>query len=69
MWTSQTHFDVRYESNDFLNRLLKCGHIILFVYIGAAGGGWDLGAFVTDPKGQLDPFDQVQQSESRLGQL
>lgn len=45
----QLHYDVRFEANDVMHRLFKVGHVILYVYIGAASGTWDLGAMVHPP--------------------
>ncbi|BEI89868.1 uncharacterized protein CcaverHIS019_0212300 [Cutaneotrichosporon cavernicola] len=42
LWTTQLHYDIRYEGDDAVHRLLKPLHLLLFVYIGAASGGWDL---------------------------
>lgn len=49
MWMVQLHYDVRFEANDVMHRLFKVGHVILYVYIGAASGTWDLGAMVHPP--------------------
>lgn len=46
MWSSQLHYDGRYEANDKMHRLLKGIHVLLFVYIGAASGKWDLAKLV-----------------------
>jgi hypothetical protein len=46
MWTSQLHYDARYEADDRVHRLLRGVHVLLFVYIGAASGKWNLGKIV-----------------------
>lgn len=56
LWTTQLHYDLRFECNDVMHRLFKGLQILLFVYVAAASGGWDLTAlappFVEVP---LDP--------------
>lgn len=37
------HYDVRYEAEDMVHRGFKCLQIMVFVYIGAASGGWSPG--------------------------
>lgn len=59
MWTSQVHFDVRYEANDVVNRVLKCFHLVLFVYIGSASGGWDLEQLMKVDIDQLEASERV----------
>ncbi|KAL1410541.1 hypothetical protein Q8F55_004554 [Vanrija albida] len=49
IWTSQIHYDTRYEAEDFFHRTAKVFQIILFVYIGASGGGWDIGSIRRKP--------------------
>lgn len=46
MWGAHIQYDARYETNDLWHRLLKCVHIGVFVYIGAASGGWQLFEFL-----------------------
>lgn len=42
MWTAHTAYAIRYEANDKFNRVCRLIAICLFVYVGAASGGWDL---------------------------
>lgn len=49
IWTAQIHYDTRYEAEDFFHRTAKLLQIILFVYIGASGGGWDIGSIRRKP--------------------
>ncbi|KAL1408140.1 hypothetical protein Q8F55_004943 [Vanrija albida] len=46
IWTSQVHYDVRYEAEDTFHRFFKALQIVLFVYIGAASGGWNPGKMI-----------------------
>ncbi|CAK9781578.1 unnamed protein product [Cutaneotrichosporon oleaginosum] len=46
MWTSQLHYDGRYEMDDRVHRLLKGVHVLLFVFIEAASGKWNLAKIV-----------------------
>lgn len=46
MWSSQLHYDGRYEADDRVHRILKGIHVLLFVYIGAASGKWKLDSIV-----------------------
>ncbi|RSH90578.1 hypothetical protein EHS25_001183 [Saitozyma podzolica] len=48
IWSSQTHYDVRFQSEDSYHRFLKLLQISCFVYIGAASGGWNPG-YIQDP--------------------
>lgn len=43
IWTSQVHYDARYEAEDVLHRLAKLFQIGLLVFIGAVSGGWSPG--------------------------
>lgn len=48
VWTTQVHYDVRYEAEDTFHRGMKLLQIIVFVYFGVSSGGWDpskLGTF------------------------
>lgn len=42
MWTVQVHYDIRFQGNDMVHRLAKAAQIVLFMYMAAASGGWDL---------------------------
>ena len=42
VWTSQVHYDIRYQAEDTFHRLIKGFQIGIFVYIGAASGNWNL---------------------------
>lgn len=46
MWGAHIQYDARYETNDLWHRVLKCVHIGVFIYIGAASGGWQLYEFL-----------------------
>lgn len=59
IWTTQLHYDIRYEGDDATHRLLKPLHLVLFVYIGAASGGWDLSKIVRPEYLDLDAGEAV----------
>ncbi|WWD22293.1 hypothetical protein CI109_106784 [Kwoniella shandongensis] len=40
VWTSQTHYDVRYQAEDGFHRLCKAVQILAYIYMGAATGNW-----------------------------
>lgn len=44
----QLHYALRFEANDDLHRVIKAGHILLYVYVGATSGGWDLGILASN---------------------
>jgi len=46
IWTSQVHYDVLYETEDTFHRIAKLLQIMVFVYMGAASGGWSPGIIV-----------------------
>ncbi|WOO79101.1 uncharacterized protein LOC62_02G002637 [Vanrija pseudolonga] len=46
IWVSQIHYDVRYEAEDAFHRIFKALQIIVFMFIGASGGGWNPGRIV-----------------------
>ncbi|WOO80216.1 uncharacterized protein LOC62_03G003729 [Vanrija pseudolonga] len=48
MWCMQLHYALRFEANDDLHRVIKAGHILLYVYVGATSGGWDLSVLASD---------------------
>lgn len=58
MWMTQLHYDLRYQANDMLHRILKAGQILLFMYLASASGGWDL-SVITPPRflSQPDELD------------
>ncbi len=60
IWTTQLHYDMRYEADDAVHRLLKPLHLVLFVYIGAASGGWDLKRIVLPQYGLMSSADAVE---------
>lgn len=68
MWSSQTNYDVPYEANDFINRVFKVVHIILFIFISSASGGWKLDAIMKDD-GRLPPREHTEFSRSRRERL
>lgn len=57
MWGAHIQYDARYETNDVWHRLLKCVHIAVFVYIGAASGGWQLYQFLHPVSGAARAFE------------
>lgn len=48
IWATQTYYDIRFQAEDVVHRVYKAAQICLFVYIGAAGGNWDLSK-IRDP--------------------
>lgn len=48
VWTSQVHYDIRFQAEDTFHRILKGMQIVLFIYIGAASGFWN-SASIQDP--------------------
>lgn len=42
MWTVQVHYDIRFQGNDMVHRLAKAAQVVLYIYMAAASGGWDL---------------------------
>lgn len=49
IWTTQIHYDVRYEAEDAVHRFMKLVQIALMVLIGAASGGWNpMGSYDID---------------------
>lgn len=60
IWTTQLHYDIRYEGDDAVHRLLKPLHLVLFVYIGAASGGWDLSRVVWPQYGKMSSTEAVE---------
>jgi hypothetical protein len=55
VWTSQVHYDLRFQAEDEYHRIAKGFQIILFVYIGAASGNWSLD-MLQDP-GSIDGIE------------
>jgi hypothetical protein len=43
LWTSQVHYDIRYQAEDVFHRCCKILQIMVLVYIGAASGSWNPG--------------------------
>lgn len=68
MWGAHIQYDARYETNDIWHRLLKCVHIGVFIYIGAASGGWQLYEFLHPVSGTasagIDPPKRVQRHQA-----
>ncbi|CAK9783679.1 hypothetical protein CC85DRAFT_302311 [Cutaneotrichosporon oleaginosum] len=67
MWTIQLHYDVRFQGNDVAHRLAKAAQITLYLYVGAASGGWDLAKLEPEPvlsvgSGELVAHDLAAQS-------
>ncbi|WWC85579.1 uncharacterized protein L201_000443 [Kwoniella dendrophila CBS 6074] len=48
VWTSQVHYDIRYQALDGWHRASKAIQIITFVYMGAASGDWNPGLIRND---------------------
>ncbi|KAK8845345.1 hypothetical protein IAR55_006058 [Kwoniella newhampshirensis] len=48
VWTSQTHYDIRYQAEDGFHRLSKAVEIMSFIYMGAASGNWNPGMIRND---------------------
>jgi hypothetical protein len=46
LWTSQVHYDIRYQAEDVFHRCCKVFQIIVLVYMGAASGSWNPGLLV-----------------------
>lgn len=69
LWTSQLHYDLRFECNDVLHRMFKGFQILLFVYIASGSGGWDLTALDPPYAGVPDSPtpDEVQSSVDHGG--
>ncbi|GMK59089.1 hypothetical protein CspeluHIS016_0701040 [Cutaneotrichosporon spelunceum] len=59
LWTTQLHYDMRYEGDDVVHRVFKGLHLALFVYIGAASGGWDLSRITVPQLGTVSGADSV----------
>jgi hypothetical protein len=47
LWTSQVHYDIRYQAEDIFHRCCKVLQIIVLVYMGAASGSWNPGVLVS----------------------
>ncbi|WRT65361.1 uncharacterized protein IL334_002304 [Kwoniella shivajii] len=43
IWSSQTHYDIRYQADDGWHTLAKGCQIMTFVFMGAAAGNWNPG--------------------------
>lgn len=41
MWTTQVHYDERYEAEDVVHRFLKAAQLLVFAFIGASSSGWN----------------------------
>nr|XP_019048481.1 hypothetical protein I302_02253 [Kwoniella bestiolae CBS 10118]OCF27411.1 hypothetical protein I302_02253 [Kwoniella bestiolae CBS 10118] len=48
VWTSQVHYDIRYQALDGWHRAAKAVQIMTFVYMGAASGDWNPGLIRND---------------------
>lgn len=42
IWTSQVHYDIRYQAEDAFHWIAKSLQIAALIYIGAASGNWNL---------------------------
>lgn len=43
VWTSQVHYDIRFQAEDIFHRCAKVVQVMSLVYMGAASGNWDPG--------------------------
>ncbi|WOO79960.1 uncharacterized protein LOC62_02G003475 [Vanrija pseudolonga] len=59
IWTSQLHYDARYEAEDTFHRALKSLQLMVFVFIGAASGGWSPGKILPVEEGAA-PAERVE---------
>jgi hypothetical protein len=57
LWTSQVHYDIRYQAEDVFHRCCKVFQIIVLVYMGAASGSWNPGMMM--PLGDGDRRSRV----------
>lgn len=70
LWTTQLHYDLRYECGDTIHRIFKGLQILLFVYVAASSGGWDLQNLAPPPEPDLATFTATDvQSNISHGEL
>lgn len=43
-WTSQVHYDIRFQAEDIFHRLAKVVQVMVLVYMGASSGKWNPGS-------------------------
>ena len=43
VWTSQVHYDIRFQAEDIFHRAAKVVQVMVLVYMGAGGGNWNPG--------------------------
>lgn len=60
MWFTQTQYDLRYQYSDFWHLCLRAIQLILFMYIGAASGGWNLSTWLNSQV--TKPYEKVERS-------
>ncbi|KAL1410532.1 hypothetical protein Q8F55_004545 [Vanrija albida] len=58
VWTTQIHYDVRYEAEDTFHRIMKLLQIIVLIYFGISSGGWD--------PSKLGDYDVIRTDDDRL---
>ncbi|WWD06143.1 hypothetical protein V865_004228 [Kwoniella europaea PYCC6329] len=64
VWTSQVHYDIRYQALDGWHRAAKAIQIMTFVYMGAASGDWNPGLIRND-EDHLATKSNIRASEHR----
>ncbi|WVF66243.1 hypothetical protein IAT40_000983 [Kwoniella sp. CBS 6097] len=64
VWTSQIHYDIRYQAKDGWHRIAKAVQIMTFVYMGAASGNWNPG-LITDGETFLADMSSMDASAHR----
>ncbi|WRT63427.1 uncharacterized protein IL334_000332 [Kwoniella shivajii] len=64
VWTSQIHYDIRYQALDGWHKVAKAVQIMTFVYMGAASGDWNPGMIRIDEP-YLATQSQIGASEHR----
>ncbi|KAL1409325.1 hypothetical protein Q8F55_003307 [Vanrija albida] len=64
IWTSQLHYDARYEAEDTFHRALKSLQLMVFVFIGAASGGWSPGKLLPYEEGAT-PAERVEHQRAK----
>nr|XP_019006201.1 uncharacterized protein I203_01526 [Kwoniella mangroviensis CBS 8507]OCF69662.1 hypothetical protein I203_01526 [Kwoniella mangroviensis CBS 8507] len=64
VWTSQVHYDIRYQALDGWHRAAKAIQIMTFVYMGAASGNWNP-ALIRNDEDHLATKSNIRASEHR----
>ncbi|OCF70879.1 hypothetical protein I204_08429 [Kwoniella mangroviensis CBS 8886] len=64
VWTSQVHYDIRYQALDGWHRAAKTIQIMTFVYMGAASGNWNP-ALIRNDEDHLATKSNIRASEHR----